>query len=107
MLKLHVCTFNGTLLGIHKVAHFTHKIIGLGHNSLPIPDINECTAGTDNCDTNAHCINTPGSFTCACNQGYSGNGVTCTGMYYTIVVPMVLCRRQAGFYLMAQVRGWV
>ncbi|XP_072030186.1 CUB and sushi domain-containing protein 1-like [Amphiura filiformis] len=41
-------------------------------------DIDECTLGTDNCDTNAACNNTVGSFTCACNAGYHGDGVTCT-----------------------------
>ena len=42
-------------------------------------DNNECTLGTHNCHANAACTNTDGSFTCACNTGYSGNGVTCTG----------------------------
>jgi uncharacterized protein (TIGR03382 family) len=40
-------------------------------------DIDECALGTDNCDANATCANTPGSFTCACNVGYSGAGVSC------------------------------
>ena len=44
-------------------------------------DNNECTLGTDNCDTNAACTNNVGSFTCACNAGYSGTGVTCTGNF--------------------------
>ena len=43
-------------------------------------DINECTMATSNCSSNATCINTPGSFICTCNQGYTGNGVVCTGM---------------------------
>ena len=43
-------------------------------------DINECILGTHNCHANAACSNTDGSFTCACNSGYTGNGVTCTGM---------------------------
>ncbi len=42
-------------------------------------DANECSAGTDNCDANAECANTYGSFTCTCNQGYSGNGILCIG----------------------------
>lgn len=44
----------------------------------PAPDTNECTRGTHNCNANAQCTNTVGSFTCACNSGFSGNGVTCT-----------------------------
>ncbi|WP_328700921.1 FG-GAP-like repeat-containing protein [Corallococcus silvisoli] len=41
-------------------------------------DIDECAAGTDNCDENATCTNIGGSFTCACKAGYAGDGVTCT-----------------------------
>ena len=48
-------------------------------------DINECASpGDNNCDTNAACTNTPGGFTCACNQGYTGDGVTCMGKYLLI-----------------------
>ena len=47
-------------------------------------DIDECALGTDICDTNAACTNTVGSFTCACNNGYSGDGVTCTGNLFDI-----------------------
>ena len=42
------------------------------------PDINECVIDA-NCHTNAACTNTPGSFTCTCNQGYTRDGVTCVG----------------------------
>ena len=38
----------------------------------------ECTLETDNCDDNATCSNTVDSFTCACNDYYDGDGVTCT-----------------------------
>jgi hypothetical protein len=41
-------------------------------------DVDECTTGTANCSADATCTNTGGSFTCACNPGFSGDGVTCT-----------------------------
>ena len=40
-------------------------------------DVDECISMTHNCDENAECINTEGSFCCHCNQGYIGNGKTC------------------------------
>ena len=42
-------------------------------------DVDECSAGTDNCAAEATCIDTDGSYTCTCNTGYTGNGVTCNG----------------------------
>ena len=38
-------------------------------------DINECDRDLDNCDINAKCNNTIGSFNCICNMGYSGTGI--------------------------------
>ncbi|CAH1243137.1 FGFR3 [Branchiostoma lanceolatum] len=38
----------------------------------------ECAVDTDNCHAQATCTNTAGSFTCACNAGFTGNGVQCT-----------------------------
>ena len=42
-------------------------------------DIDECIDETDDCDDNAICINTDGSFTCECESGYTGNGRICEG----------------------------
>jgi len=41
-------------------------------------DIDECAEGTDNCDINAACTNTDGGFSCGCNAGFEGDGITCT-----------------------------
>ena len=43
-------------------------------------DFNECVNdSTNNCHINATCLNTEGSFQCQCLEGFSGNGVNCTG----------------------------
>ena len=41
-------------------------------------DINECSSANI-CHVNAICINTNGSYTCTCMEGYSGDGVECEG----------------------------
>lgn len=45
-----------------------------------ILDYNECLdEKTNDCDQNAICKNTVGSFECFCKVGYAGNGKTCQG----------------------------
>ncbi|HPM47584.1 MAG TPA: calcium-binding EGF-like domain-containing protein, partial [bacterium] len=51
---------------------------GYEWRSIECRDIDECSDNTDNCDANADCKNTAGSFTCECRDGYDGNGVTCS-----------------------------
>lgn len=43
-------------------------------------DIDECSDGSHDCEQ--MCINTPGSFTCSCDEGYEAlkNGRSCVGM---------------------------
>lgn len=52
-------------------------------NDIKLPhslDIDECARNRDNCDSNANCVNTQGSFECVCREGYEGNGRMCTGI---------------------------
>ena len=56
-------------------------IIGLNHT-----DIDECIEETDDCDDNAICTNTDGSFTCLCDPGFSGDGVQCDGKIIVIQI---------------------
>ena len=41
--------------------------------------MDECERDANLCDKNALCTNTDGSYTCNCNDGYSGNGRNCSG----------------------------
>ena len=46
-------------------------------------DINECEVGGPYvCHSDADCINTNGSFTCTCKEGFTGSGHYCIGEYY-------------------------
>lgn len=36
----------------------------------------------DNCSYHAICNNTEGSFNCSCRDGFSGDGISCTGNYH-------------------------
>ena len=45
-----------------------------------LTDIDECASPeTDECDTNAECSNTEGSYTCSCRVGFTGDGKNCAG----------------------------
>ena len=45
-----------------------------------LSDVDECENDTlNNCDNNADCFDTEGSFTCTCREGYNGTGFECQG----------------------------
>lgn len=57
------------------------------HVLLLITDIDECTSPeTNECDPNALCNNTEGSYICRCLSGFQGDGKNCTGNYLLIHV---------------------
>ncbi len=40
----------------------------------------ECAAGTDDCDTNATCVDQTPGWSCTCNTGFTGDGTTCADL---------------------------
>jgi len=52
--------------------------------NVVFPDIDECQEQSDNCHAEwAMCTNTNGSFSCACQTGFRGDGVTCDGELFS------------------------
>ena len=55
--------------------YITMNIITYFHS-----DIDECLVSNE-CDSNANCENTNGSFICQCKIGFTGDGASCSGEY--------------------------
>ena len=47
---------------------------------IPTLDEDECALGNHSCHSQATCINTIGSYTCHCDEGFTGNGTICRGI---------------------------
>ena len=45
--------------------------------SFLVLDVDECADSSHDCDVNADCTNTHGSYNCTCKPGYTGDGKTC------------------------------
>ncbi|XP_063954009.1 fibrillin-3-like [Lytechinus pictus] len=61
-------------------------------------DIDECVEGTDLCDEEAVCTNTPGFYRCSCKEGFTGDGFSCTPIayQYPLVPAQDVCFRNHG-----------
>lgn len=78
--RLH-CMRSETLLTlILETLVLCPRIDSESNNALIIIDIDECANSEANqCDPNAECTNTNGSYVCRCLSGFQGDGRNCTG----------------------------
>nr|XP_054765690.1 mucin-4-like [Lytechinus pictus] len=56
-------------------------------NQLSVTDLNECATGSHECDIDAWCINTVGSYRCECRDGFEGDGIACYERIYIFYGP--------------------
>ena len=61
------------------------KIIHSSYIMCDYTDIDECAVNNGGCNADANCTNLAGSFSCACTNGYTGNGFSCTNDYFSTV----------------------
>ena len=70
--------------------NFSHVVIKLHGNLICVykqfffsifyeSDIDECSTDPSPCDADADCINSEGSYSCTCKQGFTGDGTSCQG----------------------------
>lgn len=63
------------------VSYVFQQICELLVPSCDLPaDENECLVREDACGPNAECMDTEGSFSCMCNDGYTRSGSECIGI---------------------------
>ena len=86
-LFLFLPCISSTVISVRKIfvlldltwKHLIYHLIGTSF--IFAADIEECTASPSACLSDAKCTNTVGSYCCACNPGYTGNGKTYVGKY--------------------------
>ena len=73
---------DGSVLMMSLHIYFMYIILFL----LVFLDVDECSENSHNCEQ--VCVNTPGSFTCSCGEGYEAldNGRSCIGRANNIVL---------------------
>ena len=71
-----------------------NAMLGSRATEPPAADDDECLAGTNTCSQHAACTNRHGSYDCACNPGWVGNGKSCVNVDECVETPSV-CSEQA------------
>uniref|UniRef100_A0A0G4GSL1 EGF-like domain-containing protein n=1 Tax=Chromera velia CCMP2878 TaxID=1169474 RepID=A0A0G4GSL1_9ALVE len=79
--------FNYVKFDFQKVEKSTDAQVAVGDIKLVCSSVQDlCLSGSHNCDANAQCENSGSSFTCSCNSGFTGDGVSsCSAL--TLIPP--------------------
>ena len=81
-------TQQGMVLHLYvSISESNHIVISV----YSFQDIDECTDGTDMCDSLAVCSDTEGSYNCSCSSGYTGSGFTCNGNHKRNTINVYWC----------------
>lgn len=79
------------LCTLHYVGKFVHELSCTVQCHI---DIDECADPlfSSKCPENAHCMNTPGNYSCVCNEGYESGGDSniCQGKLCIVSVHITL-----------------
>ena len=77
-MTVNVFLVSWEMVSIAQVSYGMSFVI---HLCVSFSDIDECADSTlNNCNDNANCTDTIGSYECTCSLGYSGDGFLCDGM---------------------------
>jgi hypothetical protein len=71
-------TWYGYLSQLEGLAGAEGISYGGGYGPIPYCDEKQCTTGTHECDAYATCGEECKDYTCTCNEGYEGDGKTCS-----------------------------
>jgi hypothetical protein len=72
------CMNGGTCAVVNNMAMCTCP--GVYTGATCSDDVDECAAGTHTCSADATCTNVAPGFSCACNDGFTGDGMDCTAV---------------------------
>ena len=73
------CAYGFMVCSCLLVAQNSSKFL-INFSLIVLSDEDECAGNSHDCHADANCLNTIGSFSCACKDGHYGDGRVCSGI---------------------------